>query len=304
MDLAELHTTLNSWPIHAPLQAICDPQLDAFGVHLYLKREDLIHPLVSGNKWRKLKYNLLRAKEEGHETLLTFGGAYSNHILATAAAGQLFGFQTIGIIRGEEYRPLNPVLAQATKFGMALHYLNRASYRHKDTIEMQRTLYEHFSPFYLIPEGGANREGVQGCQEIISEIEIDFDVICCACGTGTTLAGLISGLNSRQRALGIAVLKGENFLNDAVRSLLSVHSSVGKNWSICYNYHFNGYAKAKPSLLSFIDEFAQQTKIRLDRIYTGKMMFGLYELIQQGAFPQDTTIIALQTCNHPDLHIQ
>lgn len=153
---------------------------------------------------------------------------------------------------------------------MTLDYLNRETYRRKDTIEVQRILHERFSPFYLIPEGGANREGVRGCQEILREIEIDFDLISCACSTGTTLAGLISGLDSRQNALGITILKGENSLEDAVRSLLSGNSFVGRIWSISYTYYFNGYAKIRPSLINFIDGFTKQTGICLDRVYTGK----------------------------------
>ena len=267
-------------PRPTPLQEIHDTRLEQAGVRLMLKRLDLVHPLISGNKWYKLKYNLLAAREQGYETLLSFGGAYSNHIHALAAAGHEYGFKTIGVIRGEAHVPLNPTLQFAVDHGMRLFYLNRADYRRKASNEIIEKLKAEFGDFYLVPEGGSNALAVKGCAETIADIDEAFDVIVCACGTGGTLAGLIAGLAGRRQALGVAVLKGAGFLNDEVTSLLQ--SAVGQvyaNWQINLDYHFGGYAKVKPELLNFIREFEMQHGIPLEPIYTGKMMFGLFYVI-------------------------
>lgn len=283
-------------PVRAPLQPIHDPLLDAHGVRLFLKREDLIHPHVSGNKWRKLKYNLLQARAEEQSTLLTFGGAYSNHILATAHAGRLWGFRTIGIIRGEAYAPLNPVLAAAQAAGMALRYMPRWRYRQKELPEVATELAQRFGPFYLLPEGGTNQLAVQGCKEIVDDIAIPFDTIVCPCGTGGTLAGLAAGLAAGQQALGVAVLRGENFLDDAVRRLL-IRKDCRATWQLTFDYHLGGYAKSTPQLLEFIESFARRHDVRLDPVYTGKMMFGLYDLISKGRFRTGETVVAVHTGN-------
>lgn len=280
----------------SPLQSIHSPLLQNREIHLYLKRDDLIHSHVSGNKWRKLRYNLMVAKEEGHHTLLTFGGAYSNHILATAHAGRLGGFDTIGIIRGEAYAPLNPVLAEAQSVGMALHYMPRWRYRQKENQDLLAELTDQFGPYYLLPEGGTNTLAVQGCQEIIDEIQIPFDLICAPCGTGGTLAGLISGLQMGQQALGFGILKGENFLPQQIHTLLGSSSlTTHPQWSISFDYHFGGYAKKTPVLLEFIQSFHAEHGITLDPVYTGKMLFGLMALIQQEHFSSGQTIIAVHT---------
>jgi len=288
----------DTWPVHAPLQEIRDPRRAEHNVRLYLKREDWIHPWVAGNKWRKLKYNLLRARELDHHTLLTFGGAYSNHILATAAAGDLFGFRTIGIIRGEAHAPLNPVLARAQSHGMALHYMARSTYRRKTDPAVLDALRRRYGRVYLIPEGGSNALAVRGCREIVAEIDVVFDTICCACGTGGTLAGLVAGMDARQRALGMAVLKGKKFLDAAVRDLLPPVQRTRRNWAVCYDYHGGGYAKQMPGLLEFIEHFHAQHEIRLDPVYTGKMLMGLFDLVQRGAFAPGSTIVALHTGNY------
>ena len=295
MNIVQLQQVFIDSPISAPLQPIDDPLLREHGVHLWLKREDLIHPHVSGNKWRKLKYNLLHAKEAGYETLLTYGGAYSNHILATAHAGKLFGFRTIGVIRGEAYNPLNPVLTEAVAQGMTLTYLNRATYRLKEQVEVQQALLKRFAPYYEIPEGGSNASAVVGCREIIAEIDIDFDLICCPVGTGGTLAGLVAGLGGRRRALGVAVLKGENFLHKAVRDLLPSDAKAYRNWSISFDHHLGGYAKKNEGLIGFIDTFQARHKITLDPVYTGKMLYGLFTMIREGQICAGSRVIALHT---------
>jgi len=251
---------------------------------------------MSGNKWHKLKYNLQEARKQGNDTLLTFGGAYSNHIYAVAAAGKIFNYKSIGIIRGEEHLPLNPTLSFAKDIGMKIYYLDRTSYRKKYTLGVINQLQKKFGDFYLLPEGGTNDFAVKGCSEIISKINIDFDYVCCPCGTGGTLAGLISGLNGDKFALGFAVLKGASFLKENVRSLLqnSKRNSL-KNWDVNLDYHFGGYARTDSVLLDFVNRFTSHTKIPIEPIYTGKMLFGIYDLASKGFFKEGTHIIALHT---------
>ncbi len=189
-------------PTDVPLQLISEPLLLEKGITLYLKREDLLQPHISGNKWRKLKYNLQAAKEQQKNTLLTFGGAYSNHIAAVAAAGQEFNFQTIGFIRGELHEPLNPTLTFARDCGMQLHYLERTTYRHKQDATFQQQIQADYPDAYIIPEGGTNNLALKGCAEIITSMNASFDYICCSCGTGGTLAGIIAGLQGQAQVLG------------------------------------------------------------------------------------------------------
>ncbi len=279
-----------------PLQVVDDPRLRQAGVQLLVKREDLVHPVISGNKWHKLRYNLEAARSQGHHTLLSFGGAYSNHIHALAAAGRAAGFNTIGVIRGECYEPLNPTLQFAADQGMRLHYLNRREYRRKSSPELLDGLRRLFGAFYPIPEGGSNALAVKGCREIVADIDQPFDIIATACGTGGTLAGLVAGLEGRAQALGFAVLKGGAFLRDEVAALLqSAAEPPFGNWSINPDYHFGGYAKVKPELLAFMADFEARHAIPLEPVYTAKMLFGLFDLIAQGFFPRGTTIVAIHT---------
>jgi 1-aminocyclopropane-1-carboxylate deaminase len=279
-----------------PLEELHDPLLDRAGMRLLVKRLDRVHPVISGNKWYKLKYNLLAAREQGHETLLSFGGAYSNHIHALAGAGREYGFNTIGVIRGEEYAPLNPTLHFAAECGMQLHYIDRETYRRKTAPPFVARLREMFGDFYLIPEGGSNALAVKGCAEIINEIDQPFDVITCACGTAGTLSGLVAGLRGGRQALGVAVLKGAGFLHEAVRELLLVSRvQCYDNWRIELDYHYGGYAKTTPELLDFIRRFESTHGIALEQVYTGKLMYALFEMIAQKRFARGTTIVALHS---------
>jgi 1-aminocyclopropane-1-carboxylate deaminase len=281
---------------HTPLQKISDPVLDAFGVNLYVKREDLIHPLVSGNKWRKLKYNLLQAKAEGKDTLLSFGGAFSNHIYALAAAGKEFGFKTIGVIRGKDASEDNPTLSFAKSCGMQLYMIDRDQYKKKDNPVFIEEMKERFHGPYVIPEGGSNVYAVRGCAEIIEEINIDFDYVCSPCGTGATLAGLITGLGGKKRALGFSVLKGENLLTSEVKKLLNEFEGRSyDNWDIRTDYHFGGYAKSAQELQSFIGRVEKLHQIIYEPVYTGKMMYGIYDLINKSYFKPGETIVAIHT---------
>ncbi len=280
----------------SPLTALDDRRLADAGVRVWLKRDDLIHPELPGNKWRKLKYNLAAATGQGHSTLLTFGGAYSNHIRATAAAGHLFGFATIGVIRGEEHLPLNPVLDFATTHGMQLTYLDRATYRAKNDPTVIAGLRERFGEFYLLPEGGSNPAAVRGCAELPAEIDVDFDLVCCPVGTGGTLAGIAAGLPPGTGALGFSALKGGQFLAGEVARLQQETYGVNSgNWRIEYGFHFGGYAKRTPELDAFIDDFRQRHGSTLDWVYVAKMMFGIFAMAEQGVFTPGSRIVAVIT---------
>jgi 1-aminocyclopropane-1-carboxylate deaminase/D-cysteine desulfhydrase-like pyridoxal-dependent ACC family enzyme len=285
----------------SPIQPICLDAAQELNIQVYLKREDLIHPLLPGNKWRKLKYNLEEAHTQEKQTILTFGGAYSNHIYSVAAAGKLFGFHTIGLIRGEAITPLNATLSFAKNCGMELHYVDRATYRHKEDFAYQEGLRQKYGDFYLIPEGGSNALAVKGCAEIPEEIHEPYDYLCCPCGTGGTLAGLVAGAAGYGKIMGFAALKGGAFLAAEVQQLLASYTQLrGKtcdfhNYQIQTDYHFGGYAKVKPALLDFIRKFEQANSILLEQVYTGKMLFGIEDLIKKGFFASGTKIIALHT---------
>ena len=261
-------------------------------LQLFMKREDAIHNVVSGNKFRKLKYNLQEAKNLGHNTLLTFGGAYSNHIAAVASAGKLLGFKTIGVIRGEELNTSltdNSTLHYAQQCGMQFKFVTREVYRIKTNSEFIEDLKTAFGDFYMIPEGGTNALAVKGCEEILTEADMDFDYICCAVGTGGTMAGLINCSKPSQQLLGFPALKGD-FLQQDISKF-----ATKTNWKLITDYHFGGYAKINGALVAFINDFKQQFHVPLDPVYTGKMMYGILDLINQGYFKKGTKILAIHT---------
>ena len=279
-----------------PLTEIIDQILIDKQIKLFIKREDLTDKFISGNKWYKLKYNLIEAEKLGYKTLLTFGGAFSNHIHATAAAGNKYGFKTIGVIRGEEHLPLNPTLIFAQVNGMIIEYLDRKSYRNKYDDDLISRLKNKYGDFYLIPEGGSNHLAIKGCAEIIPTIDIKFDFICSACGTGGTLAGLILGLNSKTFALGFSVLKGGEFLNQNIQNLLSQYQKENlNNWQINLDYHLGGYAKINTELVKFCTNFEKRHNIPIEPIYTGKMFYGIFDLINKDFFSKNVTIVAIHS---------
>jgi 1-aminocyclopropane-1-carboxylate deaminase len=280
----------------SPVQQIHSPLLKQHNINLFVKRDDLIHPEISGNKWRKLKYNLLSAQQKNKQTLLTFGGAYSNHIHATAAVGKYFNFNTIGIIRGEEYQPLNPTLNDASNWGMQLDYVTRKQYRLKNSAGFINNLEEKYGDFYLIPEGGNNELALQGCAEILDELEDNYHTICVDCGTGATLAGMISGVNKTTQLLGFSVLKNADFLYRDINELLAHRKKhTSNNWAINLDYHFGGFAKTTPELFKFIKTFKKEHDIQLEPVYTGKMFYGIFELIKQGHFKSNSKILVIHT---------
>jgi len=266
-------------------------------ISLFIKREDLIHPEISGNKYRKLKYNLVQATLENKSTLLTFGGAFSNHISATAFAGKLHGFKTIGVIRGNELGDdlektlaTNPTLKFAHDCGMQFHFVSRSDYRNKNSKEFIQQLKDVFDDFYLVPEGGTNELAVKGCEEILSEETNQFDVLCLAVGTGGTISGLINSAQEHQKIIGFPALKGD-FLQHEIKKY--VHQT--KNWKLNTDYHFGGYAKTSDELITFINQFKKETSIPLDPVYTGKLLYGLVDLINKDYFEENTCIVAIHT---------
>ncbi|MFH6989340.1 1-aminocyclopropane-1-carboxylate deaminase/D-cysteine desulfhydrase [Flavobacterium collinsii] len=261
-------------------------------ISLTIKREDLIHPFVSGNKFRKLKYNLLQAKSENKNTLLTFGGAFSNHIAAVAYVGKEQGFETIGIIRGDELFDKieeNPTLKFAQENGMQFEFVTREEYRHKNESAFIEKLKGKFGDFYLVPEGGTNELAVKGCEEILTKEDARFDFVCCAVGTGGTISGLINGSLQHQKILGFPALKGD-FLTDEIRIF-----AKKDNWDLISDYHFGGYGKVNLELIEFINAFFEENKVPLDPIYTGKMVFGVIDLIHKNYFPAHSKILLVHT---------
>ncbi len=261
-------------------------------ITLFIRREDLIHPFISGNKFRKLKYNLVQAKAENQDTLLTFGGAFSNHIAAAAYAGKEYGFKTIGIIRGDELESKineNPTLKFAQECGMQFKFVTREKYRHKAEVEFIENLKKEFGDFYLVPEGGTNEFAVKGCEEILSKEDSHYDFICTAVGTGGTISGIINSILPHQKVLGFPALKGD-FLKEDIRKF--VHK---ENWELITDYHFGGYGKVNPELIIFINQFYVENQIPLDPIYTGKMVFGVMDLISKNYFPEHSKILLIHT---------
>ncbi|AXK31496.1 pyridoxal-phosphate dependent enzyme [Streptomyces armeniacus] len=318
----------------SPLQEVADERFARRGVRLLLKRDDLIHPALPGNKWRKLAPNLRAAAETGHRTLLTFGGAYSNHLRATAAAGRLLGFATVGVVRGEELadRPLNASLARCAADGMRLHFVSRAAYRRRNDPAWTAGLHDRFGDFYAIPEGGSNALAVHGCTELGHELRGRTDVAAVACGTGGTLAGLAAGLGTYGAedtygtpstsstsapgcALGIPVLKG-GFLGAEVERLQrEAFGGPRGDWTLDDRFHCGGYARTTGELDAFAADFAARHAAvlarddlgasgegahdggtdRLDRVYVAKLLFALRTLTVEGSFAPGSTVTAVIT---------
>lgn len=262
------------------------------GVTLTIKRLDLVHPQISGNKFFKLKYNFLEAQQQGYRKVLTFGGAYSNHIAATAYAADIFGLHSVGIIRGEELaqKPLNATLKTAQDFGMQLQFVKREVYRQKKSTDYLAQLKTEFPDYYIIPEGGTNAFAIQGCQEILSQEDLDhFDLICCASGTGGTLTGLIEASTNQQHVLGFSALKGD-FLAQDIQQW-----TVRRNWRISDEFCQGGYAKTTPELMQFIQQFEALHHIPLEQVYTGKMLLGIEQMILRGEMTVEQRILVIHT---------
>ena len=259
---------------------------------LFIKREDEIHPVISGNKYRKLKFNIKTARKEDKTTLLTFGGAFSNHIAAVAAAGSTYGFKTIGIIRGEELANeinKNETLKYAKACGMHFKFISRTAYRNKKNTNFIAALKNEFGDFYCIPEGGTNNLAIKGCKEILTEADSSFNYICVPVGTGGTIAGIINSSQPHQKVLGFSALKGD-FLKEDICKF-----AKQDNWELITDYHFGGYAKINNELITFINTFKADNNIQLDPIYTGKMLYGIQDMINKNYFPKGSKILVIHT---------
>jgi 1-aminocyclopropane-1-carboxylate deaminase len=266
--------------------------IEHLSIKLMIKREDQNHPEVSGNKWWKLKYNLQVALQQGHDCLLTYGGAWSNHIYAVAAAARELKIKSIGVVRGDETREVSSTLRFAQSCGMKLHPVSREDYRKKTEPEFIDQLHQQFGNFYLLPEGGTNSLAVQGVSEFAGSLmeEVKFDYICLPVGTGGTMAGLMEGLPDSKRVIGIPVLKGAEFLEKEIERY-----TTKKNGQLIFDYHVGGYAKTDPSLVEFILNFEKEFGIPLEPVYTGKMMFAVMDLIGKNFFKSGSTVLVLHT---------
>lgn len=283
--------------IDTPVQEIHDPLLREAGVQLLIKREDMNHPEVSGNKWWKLKYNLEEAIKVKANTLLSFGGHYSNHIYALAGAASRLGMKSVGVIRGEEAFPLNATLTYARSKGMTLHYISRESYRQKSDAKFLQELLEHFDACYVMPEGGTNALAVKGCHEFGEKLarEVKFDIVALPVGTGGTLAGMIGGLQIVHQAIGFSVLKGGAFLGDEVRRWIDPSHSASATWRIETRYHFGGYGKITQELKRFMEVQRMTHQLPLDHVYTAKALYGLYDMIHRGEIARGSTVLMIHT---------
>lgn len=286
----------------SPLEELYSDLFSDKNVQVYLKRDDLIHAEISGNKWRKLKLNIERFHAGKYDSMLTFGGAYSNHISATAAVGRELGIPTIGIIRGEELTPeSNETLKAAKENGMQLHFVSREEYGLRYEKDYKYELREQFGNTLVIEEGGANYYGLVGCTEIISEVPFKPDYYILACGTGTTAAGLLFGAEN-EKIIGVPVFKKGDFIRDEINQLLeyaglSDEEMIEKNelLSLETDYHFGGYGKYNDELMQFINETYQNFQIKFDQIYTAKMFFALCDLIKQGRIEEGARVMAIHT---------
>lgn len=262
-------------------------------VEFHLLREDEIHPHISGNKFRKLKYNLLEFSHGNYDGILSFGGAFSNHIAALAAAGKEFKIPTIGIIRGEElaekYKE-NPTLSFAEEMGMQLYFISRSDYRLKNEISFQDKLRTQYGNVLILPEGGTNELAIKGCEEILGEHTQGFTHIAAAIGTGGTISGIIKSKLDHQKILGFPALKDSNFLREEIKMW-----SQTQDFELIPDYHFGGYGKTTPEFIDFINHFTQEYDVNLDPVYTGKMVYGLFERIKSGFFPENSKILAVHT---------
>ena len=288
---------------HPEVVTLFDPEWEKLGVRVSFLLLYKTHPVISGNKWYKLKLNLEAAKREGKTTILTFGGAYSNHIHAAAGACNALGFKSIGIIRGERVEPLNKTLKDAEGNGMELVFINRTHYREKNDKNFIEGLKDRFGDFYLVPEGGSNALGVEGCMDILNGISDNYDYYCVGCGTGATLAGISLSIPPSAKALGFSALKGGDFLVDSVRSMRQWIGwkdkeeimTVSENFSIITDFHFGGFAKKTQALIDFTAAFEGRHGIPLDLVYTGKLVFGIDSMIKNKDFRPGSRLLLVHT---------
>ena len=281
---------MNYFIVNSPVYSLSLPLLREKNIQVDVKRDDMIHPFISGNKWRKLKYIIEKAKAEKATHLVTFGGAWSNHILATACICASIGFKSTAYIRGEEVK--NPVLQLCRVFGMNLIFTDRERYKNK--LAIFEELHSNDPSAFFVDEGGYSFEGAKGCEEIMKDLPLQYDHIFSACGTGATLAGIVKGAETHQpNALvhGIPVLKGGEFIRN---NALELYPNL-KDFKLHLDYHFGGYAKIKPALIDFIKEFCSTTGMLIEPVYTGKAFFGLMDLIGKDEFSAGDKLLIIHT---------
>lgn len=277
----------------SPLQPIHDLLFEKNEIEVSIKRDDLIHPYVMGNKWRKLKYNLEHAKKKGFTGMVTFGGAFSNHIAATAALCHENGLKSVGIIRGDELNPgSNPTLRFVNEQGMELRFVTRGEYRRlkQESDELMASFPDH----YLLPEGGTNSLAIAGCEEIVKEFDQPFDYLALSIGTGGTMAGLLKGMSGRGMLMGYSSLKG-NFVFKDFKQLIEKNDINFDNYRIINDFHFGGYGRVNDDLIRFINQTKQNTGLLFDPVYTAKMYFGVREMIKDNSFAPGSKIIIVHT---------
>ena len=293
IDIVQIETELEINKSAAVVEEIKHPLLDETNFPLYIKRDDLIHPIISGNKWRKLKYTLLHALKQGQDHLISMGGAYSNHLHALAYIGYKLNIKTTGLIRGEQPKEESQTLCDLRQWNMNLEFISRSDFRNlRKHRAFNSPPAKQYNGFW-IPEGGASDHALKGVAEIIEEIDTEYDILTLACGTGTTLAGLAKTLSSEKKIIGFSSLKGGGFLEKEVKKLIKQRSIT--NWSINFDYHFGGFAKSNNELLSFIKDFEKETSIPIEPIYNGKMLYGLFDLIKNEKLKKSQKIIAIHT---------
>ena len=293
INLQELETTLGINYAASIQQPIEHPLLEQHDVAIEVKRDDLLHPVVSGNKWRKLKYCIHDALCAGHEHIVSMGGAWSNHLHALAYAGKALGIKTTGLIRGEEQQVNTPTLQDCQDWGMQLQFVERTTFR------QLREYRHHADPpaqtynGYWLPEGGASTLALKGISELAREIDTGSGQVFVACGTGTTLAGLIAGAGTYPLT-GIAVLRAESFMQKDINTLLG-NQPANHSWSLNFDYHCGGYARSNAALDEFVHDFELQTAIPVEPVYTGKLFYALFSLIEQGSIASGSRIVALHS---------
>ncbi|MBA6348469.1 MULTISPECIES: 1-aminocyclopropane-1-carboxylate deaminase/D-cysteine desulfhydrase [unclassified Colwellia] len=280
----------------SPLQKIIHPLFEKHQLSVSIKRDDIIHPIISGNKWRKLKFNLRHARAHNYIGVISFGGSFSNHIHALAFACHKQGLKSIGIIRGEKEYASNFTLSMAQQWGMELHFVDRKSYRLRENKEYLAQLQLTYPGYLIVPEGGSNTLALAGVGEVITELnqQCEFDTLVTPVGSGGTLAGLIKADNNQHNLLGIGVLKQDGYLTEQVNSLLgdNLHFS---NWQIMPEFHRGGYAKFSKEDVEKILSFSQQTGFIFEPVYSGKMILALLDLIDQQYFPKGHRLVLLHT---------
>ena len=295
----------------SPVQQIKHPLFNKYNLKVFIKRDDLIHPIISGNKWRKLKHNILFAKEQGYLGILSFGGAYSNHIHALAYAAKEQGILSKGIIRGEQHYQTNATLSQAISWGMSCDFVDRKTYRLRQEPQYLANLQSQYPDYFIVPEGGSNTLALPGVGEVLSELnaQLSFDTLMLPVGSGGTFAGLIHADNNQHNLLGIAVLKEAHHIEEQIKALLDAHNVNAElvekldkgtntnkpNWQLLDNFHRGGYAKFSVEDEQRMYQFVQDSGITFEPVYSGKMLLALLDLISDGYFKEEQTIVLLHT---------